>query len=120
MKQHQENIKVARTLMTRAAFLARAASSAKRDGDSDVVRPLIERARWIMGLARATFMLARKRAARLGQLAHKYMRDGDAWLAVVMVGDAILWRGARHYGKRQSAQRAALAMLGKLTREYLV
>jgi hypothetical protein len=111
-------IRFSRGLLNRAAFYARAATSAKRDGDGDVVPGLLALAQRFKRRALTIYQHATRCAVRVGELAHKYTKDGNAWRAVVMVADAMVWTSPREYGKRQSAQRAALAMVGKLTREY--
>ena len=75
--------------------------------------------------ARAHILVARalwaavRRAVALGDatLRHCYTPAANGWYAIIKVGDAVLWMGAHVYAHRQSAQRAALRVMDRITRD---
>lgn len=86
---------------------------------------LLADARHIIASARKAYAHAMAALARRGQLSHHYAETGHAvtfaatgygrYRALVRVAHGLaLWTSPRTYGKRQSAQRAALAHVRKL------
>ena len=72
-------------------------------------------ARKAIATARGWWAVVRARlAVTCPILRHTYTRAADGWRAVVTLDGATVWTSARVYGKRQSAQRAALRERGQM------